>query len=192
MNDDAIRTTWIATQPSEPDSLMTVVRAVLEEDRAARDKERWSRLGAAVVVGVLCPVLLWCAAFGKTPLVRGGYALMAVGAAVMVFAEWMERKWSSQALPGPIDTRSQLEKTAFLLSRRAMSLRAGALWGSPAFAGACLIGGWLYQERSHTAGYLLWATVGTAWLVGAVMTSSQSKKLELRRLRVEALLRDLM
>ena len=157
----------------------------------ANDKERWARLGAAVALGMLCPALLWFAVYGKTPLVRGGYALMAIGTAIMVFAEWMERTWSRQALPGPIDSRSQLEKTAFLLSRQAIGLRTGALWSSPIFLGAALIGGWLYQERSHAGGYLLWAILAVAWLVGAVLQVSKSKKLDLRRARMEELLRDL-
>jgi hypothetical protein len=109
----------------------------------------------------------------------------------MVFAEWMERTWSRQALPGPIDSRSQLEKTVFLLSRQATSLRAGALWSSPVFVGAALIGQWLYAERSHTAGFILWATIGTAWLAAAVWQSSKSRILDQRRARLEDLLRDL-
>src|SRR5688500_15304492 len=101
MSDDSLRATWISGQPIDRAAVMTAVRAALAEDRAARDKERWLRIASALAIAVLCPALLWCAAFGRTPLVRGGYALMAAGTAVLAFAEWMYLDWSWRALPGP-------------------------------------------------------------------------------------------
>src|SRR5687767_9246253 len=110
MSDDSVRAVWISGQPFDKATVMTAVHAALTEDRAVRDKERWLRIASVFAVAVLCPVLLWCAAFGRTPLVRGGYALMAAGTAVLVFAEWMYLDWSRQALPGPADARSQLHR----------------------------------------------------------------------------------
>ncbi len=170
---------------------MTTVAAILAEERADQQKERLVRLGAVAVFGLLCPALLWFAAFGKTPLVRGGYALMAVGAALMLFAEWLDRARSRKALPGPVDTRTQLQTTASLLSRRITHFRAGAVWSAPIFIGAALIGGWLYQERSQIAGYLLWLVVGTGWVAFYVTGFSKGRKLDERRARMEQLLSDL-
>ena len=68
---------------------MTAVNAVLNEDRAAREKDRWTNIGGGLSVALLCPALLWCAAYGITPLVRGGYALMAAGTAILVSTGWM-------------------------------------------------------------------------------------------------------
>ena len=191
MNDDALRAIWISNQPAHEESLMTTVAAVLEEDRADQQKERLARFGAAVVRGLLCPALLWFTAFGKTPLVRGGYALMAVGAAVMLSAEWMNRTRSRKALPGPVDTRSQLQTTASLLSRQVTHYRACAVWSAPVFLGAALIGAWIYQERSQTAGAALWLAIAAAWVAASIMTSSKGRKLDERRARMERLLSDL-
>ena len=64
------------------------MNAVLDEDRAARDKDRRTHIAAGSVLALLCPALLWCAAYGITPLVRGGYALMATGTAILVSTGW--------------------------------------------------------------------------------------------------------
>ena len=50
-------------------------------------------------LALLVPTMLWGAAYGVTPLVRGAYALMAVGSAMIVAAEWIYLEWSRQALP---------------------------------------------------------------------------------------------
>ena len=170
---------------------MTALNRVLEEDRTAREKDRWGHLGAVSAVALLCPALLWFAAYGKDPLVRGGYALMAVGPAMMLFAEWLHRSWSRQALPGPADARSQLQKTALVLSRQASLFRTAPLWCAPIFVGATLVGEWIYQERSLGEGYLLWACIGTGWLISSVTGFSKGKKLDARRSRIELLLGDL-
>src|SRR5688500_9025126 len=115
MNDDSLPAVWIADAPIQKKTVLMAMNAVLSEDRACRDKERAIRIASVLVLALLCPALLWCAAYGTTPLVRGGYALMAVGSAVLVSTEWIYLAWSRQALPGPADARSQLQKTAFLL-----------------------------------------------------------------------------
>jgi hypothetical protein len=191
MNDDALRAAWIGAHPTNKETLMTAMNAVLDEYDSARAKDRWDHLAALIVVALLCPALLWCAAYGKTPLVREGYALMAVGTAVMLFAEWMHRTWSRQALPGPADARSHLQKTGFLLARQATLFRTAPLWCAPVFIGGMLIALWLYRERSHAGGYLLWVSIATGWLMIAVAGASKGKQLDTLRSRMEQLLNDL-
>jgi hypothetical protein len=191
MNDDALRAVWNSTRPTNKESLWATVNAVLDEDRAAREKDRWVRLAALTAMALLCPALLWFAAHGKTPLVRGGYALMALGTSMMLFAEWMHRTWSRQALPGPADARSQLQKTGLSLSRQASLFRTAPLWCGPIFIGAALIGVWLYDERSHAEAYLLWASISTGWLMSAVTGLSKGKKLDDRQSKIALILNDL-
>jgi hypothetical protein len=191
MSEDSLPAVWTSDQPVARETIATAVDAVLREDREGRDKERWIRTAALLALTLLCPALVWCAAYGRTPLVRGGYALMAAGTAVFVFAEWVFLGWSRQALPGPADARSQLQRTAFLLSRQANLIRMAALWCAPIFIGTALIGLWLYRERSHSEAYLLWAIVGAGWLMGAVAGVSKGMELDGRRVRMEQLLRDL-
>jgi len=170
---------------------MTAMNAVLNEDRALRDKDRGTRIAAGLALALLCPALLWCAAYGIAPLVRGGYALMAAGTAILVSTGWMYAAWSRQALPGPADARSQLQKGAFLLSRQANLMRTAPLCCAPIFMGTALIGTWIYQQRSATEGYLLWALVAAAWLIVSVGGISTGRKLDERRVRMERLLSDL-
>ena len=191
MSDDSVRAVWISGQPIDKATVMTAVRAALTEDRAVRDKERWFRIASVFAIAVLCPALLWCAAFGKTPLVRGGYALMAAGTAVLGFAEWMYLDWSRLALPGPADARYQLHRTAFLLSRQAWLMRTAPLWCAPIFIGTALIGAWVYREVGHAAGYLLWMAVGTGWFMTFVSGIARGTRLNERRIRMEQLMSDL-
>jgi hypothetical protein len=191
MNDDSLPAIWMADPPADKETMMIAMNAVLDEDRAARDKDRRIRTGLVLAPALLCPVLLWFAVYGISPLVRGGYALMAAGTVLIVSTEWMYLTWSRQALPGPADARSQLQMSTYLLSRQANLVRMGALWCAPVFAGTGLIGLWLYQQRSATGGSLLWAAVVTAWVVIALGTMSMGAKLDERRLRMERLLAEL-
>jgi hypothetical protein len=170
---------------------MMVMNAVLREDRAARDKDRGMHIAAGLALALLCPVLLWCAAYGITPLVRAGYALMAAGTAILVSSGWMYSAWSRQALPGPVDARSQLQKSAFLLSRQANLMRTAPLRCAPIFMGTALIGTWIHHQRSAAEGYLLWAVVAAAWFIVWERGISSGRKLDERRGRMEALLSDL-
>jgi hypothetical protein len=191
MTDDALRAAWIGTQPANKETLMTAMNTVLDEYQSAEAKERRFRLASVLAEALLFPALLWCAAYGKTPLVRGGYALMAVGTATILFAVWMHRAWSRQALPGPTDARCQLQKTGFLLARQAHLSRMAPLWCAPVFIGGMLIGAWLFSERSHSGGYLLWVTIAAAWLMSAVGGVAKGKKLDTLRSRMEQVLSDL-
>lgn len=191
MNDDSLPAVWIADLPVQRSTVLMAMNAVLTEDRARREKERAIRIASVLALALLCPALLWCAAYGTTPLVRGGYALMAAGAAVLVSTEWIYLAWSRQALPGPADARSQLQATTFLLARQARLMKTAPLWCAPIFIGTALLGVWLYQERSPAAGYMLWATVGTAWGIASVGGTSTASKLDQRRVRMEQVLSDL-
>jgi hypothetical protein len=191
MRDDSLSSVWMSDPPMEKNTMLATMNAVLDEDRACRDKERAMRIASVLALAVLCPVLVWCAAYGISPIVRGAYALMAAGTAVLVTTEWTYLAWSRHALPGPVDARSQLQKTAFVLARQARLMKTALLWCAPIFIGAALIGVWLYQERSHTKGYVLWATVATAWCVVSVGGGSMGAKLDQRRFRMERLLTDL-
>ncbi|SRR5713226_7466674 len=191
MSHESLPAMWISDEPVSRDAVMTAMNAVLNEDRALRDKDRGTRIAAGLALALLCPALLWCAAYGIAPLVRGGYALMAAGTAILVSTGWMYAAWSRQALPGPADARSQLQKGAFLLSRQANLMRTAPLCCAPIFMGTALIGTWIYQQRSATEGYLLWALVAAAWLIVSVGGISTGRKLDERRVRMERLLSDL-
>ena len=191
MNDDALPAIWMSDTPLTKETVMTAMNAVLDEDRAVREKDRAIRVVSLLVLGLLCPVLMWCAAYGVSPVVRGGYALMAVGVALMVATEWMYLTWSRQGLPGPTDARSQLQRGAFLLARQASLMRMAALWCIPIFLGTALIGLWLYRQRSATGGSLLWALVVVGWVVTAVFGRSKGRNLDAQRLRMERLLSEL-
>ena len=109
MSDDALPALWTsAPPPLNRDAVMRAMNAVLGEDRAARDKNRRLHIAAGLVLALLCPALLWCAVYGITPLVRGGYALMATGTTILVSTGWL----SPPGLGKPCQdqsTRSQLQ-----------------------------------------------------------------------------------
>jgi hypothetical protein len=191
MNDDALPAIWMSDPPVDKEAVMIAMNAVLDEDRAARHKDRRIRIGCVFALALLCPVLIWCAVYGISPLVRGGYALMAVGTTVLVSLEWIYLTWSRQALPGPADARSQLHASTFVLSRLSSLLKMAALWCAPIFLGTALIGLWLYQQRSATGGLFIWAIVAAAWATASLGGMSMGAKLDERRRRMERLLTDL-
>lgn len=194
MNDDAtsLSAVWMSDQPVSKERVASTVEAVLDEDRAARTRERGIRGGCLLALALLLPVLLWCAAHGVTPLVRGAYALMAVGSAMLVAVEWIYLDWSRQALPGPADARSQLQRTAFMLRRQAMLMQTAPLWAAPVFIGTAMIGLWLYWERTHAAGFAMWTiTAAAAWLALVLGPATARARLSDRLRQMERLLGDL-
>jgi hypothetical protein len=182
---------WTANESARDSSAASAVARVLEKDRAARDRERRIRHRSLLAVVCLLPVLLWAAAHGVTPLVRGAYALMAAGAAALVSAEWMYLDWSSQGLPGPADARSQLQATTFMLARQIRLLQTAPFWTSPIFAGAILIGVWMYGARAHAGAFVVWTVTAAGWVGVALGTVPGRSRLIETKLELERLLRDL-
>jgi hypothetical protein len=170
---------------------MNSVEAILEDDRILRRNEQRMNLWLTPILFVLLAVLLWFAVIGKTPIVRAGYALMAVGIAITVFAGRAFANWSRQSLPGPVDTRSQLHKTTFLLSQQASLARSSPIWGAPTFLGAALIGLWAHQERGPLLGYAAWVLLAMAWIAMTLGCVAKARAAEKTKARMEELLRDL-
>jgi hypothetical protein len=192
VSDDSLRALWASDpHPLTRAAAGSAVDRVLVEDRAERDKQRGAQTAAALVLALLCPALLWCAAYGVSPLVRGGYALMAAGTATLVVAGWIYSAFSRQALPGPVDSRSHLQRAAFLLSRQASLARMAWLFCAPVCIGTALIATWIYHDRSVAGGYALWAVVACAWLLASLNGMSSSETLRERRVRIEQLLEEL-
>ena len=193
MNDDgrALSAAWTSDHPVDKAGVIAAIDAALDRDRAARDRERRIRIGAVGALALLMPMMLWSAAHGVTPLVRGAYALMAVGGGAIVIAEWIYLEWSRQALPGPIDARSQLQKTAFMLGRRVMLMNTAPIWSAPAFIGVTLIGVWVYRERTHAAAFALWTITVAGWLAMVLGTVAARARLNEQRRQMERLLGEL-
>lgn len=190
MNDDVLRALW-QSNPATGSPSPSAMRAILEKDRALRDRERRARMACVVMLGVLCPVSIGCAAFGVTPLIRGAYALMGTGVAFGGAAEWMYLAWSGQAMPGPRDTRSQLQKTAILLSREASLFKTAPFWCAPVFLSVACIGVWTYEARSHREAVALWVLAGTAWAISSTIVYVKGRTLDSRRSQLEQILDEL-
>jgi len=192
MSEDAfpLRAIWMSGAAGD-DDLRTAVERVLDKDRAQRSRERRLRGAGAAAMVALVPVLIWAAAFGVSPLVRVAYALMAVGCVAGVVAEWLYLAWSRRALPGPDDTRSQLQRTAFMLDAQVWLTRTAALWSSPVFVGVLLICVWLYRERTLAGALTIGTLTLAAWIgigAGAVHTTAELAR---RRRRLDEALADL-
>jgi len=174
----------------ELDARMTADR-ILDRDRAERARDRRLRAGGMVALLVLVPVLLWAAAYGVSPLIRIAYGLMAAGCVAGVMAEWLYLAWSRQALPGPDDTRSQLQRTAFMVECQLRLVKAAALWSAPVFIGGVLIAVWLYRERSAAGAVALCACLVAGWFGSAVWAGRGAAVLGLRKRQLEDVLADL-
>ena len=182
---------WMSAPPASQEDVMSTIACVLKRDRKRRERERRVRVGMLFALALLVPTMLWGAAYGVTPLVRGAYALMAVGSAMIVAAEWIYLEWSRQALPGPADARSQLQITAFTLRRQVMLMKTAPMWSAPVFIGVALIGAWLYRDRTQVAAFGLWAIAAAGWLLAGAGTISARTKLNARRQQLERLLSEL-
>ena len=193
MNDEAgsLSAVWMSDRPVARERVAPTIEAVLARDRTEHEHDHRVRVGALLALTLLLPVLLWSAAHGVTPLVRGAYALMSVGSAMIVAAEWIYLEWSRQALPGPVDARTQLQKAALMLTRQAMLLRMGPIWSAPVFIGGALIGLWLYRDRTHAAAFVVWTITLAGWVAAVVGTTFVRARLHPRRQQIERLLREL-
>lgn len=190
MTDDAsaLQATWMSDVAASEDSLRDAVDRVLERDRADRVRERRLRIGGLIAMLLLVPALVWAAAYGVAPLVRAAYALMAAGCVAGLTAEWLYLTWSRLALPGPADTRSQLQTTAFMLNCQVWLARTAAAWSSPVFVGVVLICAWLYRERTVAGAATLCVLSVVAWIGTVVLALRAAARLDRRKRRLEQLL----
>jgi hypothetical protein len=161
---------------------------VLEKDEADRRRERRMRIVGAAAMVSLVPILIWAAAYGVEPLIRGAYSLMAAGCVAGVVAEWLFLSWSRRALPQPHDTRSQLQRTILMLDFQAWLARTGALWSSPVFIGFLLIGVWLYRERTAVGAVGLSVLAIAIWLGTGLLSVRAAAELARRRRELEGML----
>jgi hypothetical protein len=182
---------WMSESTASREDVMSAIDRVIDKDREARGRERRVRIGGLLAVALLVPATLWAAVYGVTPLVRGAYALMAVGTTVLAAAEWMYLAWSRQALPGPADARSQLQTIAFMLGRQIVLTRTAPLLSAPIFVGVALIGAWLYGNRTHEGAFALWTLVVAGWVLMARGAVSIHAKLDERRRHMERILAEL-
>jgi len=173
------------------DDIRKAAGRVLDKDRVDRLRERRLRIAGVVALVFFVPVLLWAAAHGVAPLVRGAYALMAAGCVAAVVAEWVYLGWSKRALPGPDDTLSQLQRTVFMLDCQQWLARTAALWSSPVFAGVVMICVWLYRERTAAGAVTLGAVNIAAWIGSGVFTRRAAAALGRRRRHLEDVLAEL-
>ena len=193
MNDDLLpfQTVWMSDRSVTSDEVLSTVDAVLARDRALRARERRVQLGGIVGVALLLPVLVWSGAHGVTPLIRGAYAMMAVGCAVILAAEWLYLEWSRQILPGPTDARSHLQMTAFVLARRLRLMKMAPLWSSPIFIGVTFIAVWMYHERTQAGAVALLIVIVGAWIAAGLSARSTAGRIDKRRQEMERLLNEL-
>jgi hypothetical protein len=186
MTDDAaaLQVLWMSGREDAGDMHGTIAR-VLDQDRAERAREQRIGGAGAIVMLALVPVLIWASVYGISPLVRAAYALMGAGCVAGVVAQWLYLSWSRQALPGPMDTRSQLQMTAFVLDCHLRLARTAVLWSSPVFIGGMLICVWLYRERTLTAALTVCSLNTTAWIVSGIAASRGAASLSERRRQVD-------
>jgi len=191
MHDDALVHAWMADGDAPAPPVHRAVDAALAQDQLERDKGRMLRnlsLGCAAVLWV---VLIWFAAHAITPLVRGGYALMAAGTAVMLFAGFSSASWKVQARPGARDSVTQIHTSVVLLAREATLARTAPAWCAPVFVGGLMIGWWVYAERSHVVAIVVWTAMVVGWLATLVGGSTMAREFDTRRAQLERVLGDL-
>jgi len=191
MNDEnalSLSEVWMSAPSTDPENMGSTVDRILDRDREARDRERRGQAGAALALALLVPVTLWAAVYGVAPLVRGAYALMAIGTALLGTSHWMYLEWTRQALPGPVDARSQLQTVAFMLGRQIMMARTMPVLTAPVFVGAALIGTWLFENRTYGTAAVVWTCVVAGWILMARGAVWLHARLDERRLEVERVL----
>lgn len=191
MHDDALVHAWIGSDDAPEEPVRRAVDAALAQDQLERQRGRWLRnlsLGSAALLWV---ALVWCAAHGITPLVRGGYALMAAGTAVMLFAGFSFASWKVQARPGAQDSLSQIHTSVVLLAREAMLARTAPCWCAPVFVGGLMIGWWVYAERSHVVAGVVWTAMVAGWMATLFGGAAMAREYDARRAQLERVISDL-
>jgi hypothetical protein len=191
MHDDALVNAWMADADSSVEPVRRAVDAALARDESEGDRSEWIRNASLGTAAVLWVALIWCAAHGITPLVRGGYALMAVGIAVILFAEFAVLSWRFQARPGPSDSLTQIQTSITMLARQATLSRTALVWCAPIFIGGLMIAWWVYAERSHTSATVIAAAVVAGCAATLWGGSRMAREYDVRRAQLERVLRDL-
>lgn len=191
MHDDALVRAWMANDEAPGEPIRRAVDAALVQDRSEHDKGRLMRQLSLGCAALLWIVLLWCAAHGITPLVRGGYALMATGTAVMLFAGFSFASWKVQARPGAKDSLTQIHTSLALLAREATLARTAPAWCAPTFVGGLMIGWWVYAERSHVVAIVVWTAMVAGWIATLLGGSTIAREFDARRAGLERVLSDL-
>lgn len=191
MSDEDLRAIWTSDRMTSRKAATAAIDRVLEEERAGRRKERSVRLACLSAVILLCPTLLWAAAFGTTPLVRAGYALMAVGVVALISSELMYLALSTDAISGQMDAFSQLQTTRVRLVRQAALVRTAGLWSAPVFAGTALVGSWLYSHVGIVAASLIWVAASGGWVATSLGGVASGRQVDLRRAWIEQVLSEL-
>jgi len=192
MNDDVLRAAWLSRAANDDETVSTsTIGAVLHEAHLRSQRERGVRILLASALLLLCPVLLWAAAHGRVPLIRGAYALMAAGVGIGVFAEWVWLRWSRLVAPGPVDMRSQVRTIVSVLASQSQLLRAALFWCAPIFAGAGMIAYWIAQAVSVTEGVALAVGIGVAWTIAAAKSRAKARAIDEQRSRFEQVLAEL-
>jgi hypothetical protein len=142
--------------PEEEENLDATIEQVLEQDRKYQVSARRKDLASAAMMLALFPVVLWAATYGKWPLVRAGYGLMAVGLAVSAVAPWLYHRLNRQTPRRDLSVREHLEQSVGFLDRQATFLRTGPLFcGLPMFLGLLLFGAGIWIRGGKLAGALI-------------------------------------
>ena len=193
MNEEAsvLHAAWMSDAAGDERRRRTTARIVIDQDRADRARERRRRVAGVAAMVALVPPLVWAAAYGVTPLVRVAYALMAIGCAAGVAAEWLYLEWSRRALPGPDDTRSQLQRTVFLIECQVRLARTAFLWTAPIFGGVSLICLWLARDRSAGGAVTLQTLDLVAWIAVVTFAGRMAAVLDRQRQQLQDALADL-
>jgi hypothetical protein len=191
MDDRALFDQWTAGDRADREAVRKTLDTVLAADRMAQKRGRLARVSVTTLAALLFVALLWCAAHGVTPVVRGGYALMAAGLAMLLFAEYAYASWEWGRRPGPQDSMSQIRTSIALLTRQAHLMRSAAVWCGPIFIGAALVAWWIYAERSRTTAVGVWVSVAFGWAMGAAAGRYRARELDARRSRLEQVHTDL-
>lgn len=191
MTDDALGQIWRSSSDGGGPPATAVLEQVLVDEQKDRAKELRSRAMAAVTMTVVLPFLVRGAVLAPDSRVRLAYALMAIGATMMVFSEWVYARWVRRVLPGPVEARVQLRMLEDSLAHQAQHFRTNPLWCSPIFLGTAMIGLWAYGERSRIAAYAIWLATCAAWLRVLWSGLAKSRALEARRREIEEVWRGL-
>jgi hypothetical protein len=178
--------------PEEEENLDATIEQVLVRDHNCQVSARRRDLASAAMMLVLFPVVLWAAAYGKWPLVRAGYGLMAVGLAVSAVAIWLYHRLNSLTPRRDLTVRDHLEQSVGFLDRQATFLRTGALFcGLPMFLGLLVFGVGIWIQGGKLAGALFMGASPLLWIGSWQMSARTMRQIAQRRTRAEDLLRRL-